>query len=638
MRLFLAFILSFLTAFGPVVALAAATRTTQTQQGDGGGTIERNYIQNSNAIANTAGWVTYADGAAYVDGTGGVPTATWTRSTSSPIGGDANFVFTPGTLGDGVSYTIALDSKKKGMWIPISFDYQFTGTTPSDGDVQVMVYDVTNSQLIQPAPYKVPALVAGVNNTFVTGFQASSSSTSYRVSLYQSTSTSTYTMKGVNFRAGGTRPILGAAMSDWVVYTPTFGAGFGTVVTQAFSSRRLGDSLEVLGKFTMATTAASAATFTLGYAGVNANVNFDGTKASVSSVCGTAVSNQTATTTLFSYSVLLPATTGTNAIQFGQRSSTNVDSTVVNGSAWSNGTILEVHCVVPIVGWSSNVLLGSDADTRIVAAAYSASGAISWTATGGANFDTKIFDTHSAVTTGANAWVFTVPVPGKYKLSLTSTATTSTAAVAVFKTGSLYKYLFRFKSVSGDIESGSVEADCVAGDTLAVRLDTSTLTGDVSANGNNIYIEKVSGPNTIAASETVSGRYFAATATLTGSFSTVTYSTKDFDSHSAYSAGSLTIPTPGKYQFNAFIQFSAATLAAATNSSVGIFKNGTQMDQTNYVNTGTDSGNGVTLQVSDIINCVAGDVITVKALTGGTTPTVAVSNFANVFSWAKVAN
>ena len=126
-----------------------------------------------------------------------------------------------------------------------------------------------------------------------------------------------------------------------------------------------------------------------------------------------------------------------------------------------------------------------------VSASYSASGAISWTATGGANFDTKIDDSHGAVTTGANAWSFKAPVSGKYMVKLTAAATTSTSAVALYKNGVLYKYLFRFVSAAGNIVSGGADVRLNAGDTIDARLDASTFTGDSNANGNNIYIVRV---------------------------------------------------------------------------------------------------------------------------------------------------
>lgn len=52
------------------------------------------------------------------------------------------------------------------------------------------------------------------------------------------------------------------AITPWVSYTPTF-TGFGTVTVQAFVWRRVGDSVEISGKFTLGTTTATEARLSL---------------------------------------------------------------------------------------------------------------------------------------------------------------------------------------------------------------------------------------------------------------------------------------------------------------------------------------------------------------------------------------
>lgn len=53
------------------------------------------------------------------------------------------------------------------------------------------------------------------------------------------------------------------ATTAWAAYTPTFGAGFGTVSTSEFFWRRKGDSISIRGSWTNGTVAASAATISL---------------------------------------------------------------------------------------------------------------------------------------------------------------------------------------------------------------------------------------------------------------------------------------------------------------------------------------------------------------------------------------
>jgi hypothetical protein len=66
-------------------------------------------------------------------------------------------------------------------------------------------------------------------------------------------------------------------ISDWVQYTPTF-TSWGTVSQVSVYSRRVGDSLEVIGKFQAGTTAASTAFMSLGFNGINGNITIDSNK------------------------------------------------------------------------------------------------------------------------------------------------------------------------------------------------------------------------------------------------------------------------------------------------------------------------------------------------------------------------
>jgi hypothetical protein len=50
-----------------------------------------------------------------------------------------------------------------------------------------------------------------------------------------------------------------APNTDWQTYTPTFSAGFGTVTGIEFEYRRVGDSIDIRGKWTCGTVAASEA-------------------------------------------------------------------------------------------------------------------------------------------------------------------------------------------------------------------------------------------------------------------------------------------------------------------------------------------------------------------------------------------
>jgi hypothetical protein len=141
-------------------------------------------------------------------------------------------------------------------------------------------------------------------------------------------------------------------ITPWVAYTPTFGAGFGTVTSPSFFSRRVGDSLEIVGKWTNGTVASSAATITVGFGGANANVTIDTSKVPPAGILGTAQTSL-ASTTYFNVFPIAPAADGTS-FAFSVQNSTNAyGAGPRNGDVFSaSSSTNSVHLMVPIVGWS----------------------------------------------------------------------------------------------------------------------------------------------------------------------------------------------------------------------------------------------------------------------------------------------
>lgn len=167
----------------------------------------KNYITNDGAESSTSGWAAYADAAASrpVDGTGGAPTVTITRSTSSPLRGVGSFVLTKDAAnrqGQGVSYDFTIDTADRGKILNMSMDWTVGsgtyqgGTSTTDSDVIMYLYDVTNAVLIEPAPIKLDGAVIGQNYKYQGSFQTSISSSSYRLIMHvATTSASAYTLK-----------------------------------------------------------------------------------------------------------------------------------------------------------------------------------------------------------------------------------------------------------------------------------------------------------------------------------------------------------------------------------------------------------------------------------------------------------
>lgn len=112
----------------------------------------------------------------------------------------------------------------------------------------------------------------------------------------------------------------------------------------------------------------------------------------------------------------------------------------LQGSSLANADVTSFKAFVPILGWSSSQVLSQDAETRPVYASYGmSSSSTSSTITAAdtlMDFDTKVLDSHGAVTTGAS-WKFTAPVPGLYRMRYTVTGSSTTADLAII--GSVYK-------------------------------------------------------------------------------------------------------------------------------------------------------------------------------------------------------
>jgi len=243
----------------------------------GSGTGGINYILNPSAEVNTTGWSTYADaaGTAPVDGSGGSPNVTWTRSTTSPLRGVADFNFAKDAAnrqGQGVSVDFTIDEADKAKVLSVTFDYEVLSGTYADADLTVyLIADPTGTPVvIQPAGYTVQAATVGTTMRQIATFQTQATGLSYRLCFHvASTSASAYTLAVDNVVVGPQSTVQGAAISDWVSYTPTFsgmgGAPATTFTLTKANYRRVGDSMQIRisGRFVNNGSGGTAVTFSL---------------------------------------------------------------------------------------------------------------------------------------------------------------------------------------------------------------------------------------------------------------------------------------------------------------------------------------------------------------------------------------
>lgn len=141
-----------------------------------------------------------------------------------------------------------------------------------------------------------------------------------------------------NIPIGGSTP--------FVAYTPTF-TGFGTVSSVSVFSRRVGDTLEVYGKFTAGTATATEARITLGFNGTNANVTSDATKNASVRLCGTWISSVSGA---YVGTMLIEPSVG--YLTLGLQNATFAGTSKGNGSdITASGRVMTFTAAVPISGW-----------------------------------------------------------------------------------------------------------------------------------------------------------------------------------------------------------------------------------------------------------------------------------------------
>jgi hypothetical protein len=309
-----------------------------------------NYVANPGAETDLGGWTTYANTAQStpVTGTGGSPTVSLIRYTSSPLRGAADFQMSKGSSnlqGNGVSYDFSIASADTSKRLGISFDWK-TSANYVAGDMGVYIYDVTNSVLIYPSVVNLPSTSTTVTQVQV--FFNASTSTSYRLILHVATVNAlSYTVDFDNVSVGPSSAVTTVPVTDWKAYTPTI-SGFGGCTGVSFYSRRFGDTLQVRGYFT-AGICSGAAQVTLGYDGTNANVTTDSTKVTTGALVGKFAEGDNSST-YFGESVL--AVAGGNYVTVGRQTATTSELTA--SSSFNSSQNYSCFFEVPISSFSGS--------------------------------------------------------------------------------------------------------------------------------------------------------------------------------------------------------------------------------------------------------------------------------------------
>lgn len=563
---------------------------------------------------------------------------------------------TAGNMLASQAYTI--DAEDQAKVLTFKFYYSaFSGTAnanwsgTSSNSFGIAIYDVTNSSwLTSTANF---GMTQGSGIGYVTGTcQTNATTASLRFVVYNANATSgAATIYFDDFSLGPQTAPLGSPISDWTSFTPT--GSWSTNTTYTGWWKREGDKLSLILKLALA-GAPTSASLTIN---LPTGLTIDTTKlpATPTNVVFPAQLLGQAAAHSFVGSASYSSTTALAALYYtdGSTASIQTVAAVTQAAPYTFANADFVYLTVsdiPISGWSSNVQMSNDTDTRVVAMT-----ALSQTPTGtltnSANvvkFGTVTNDTHAAYNTSTG--LYTVPVTGWYSISSAldvarvSNTVGNAIGVYLYKNGSTLISSNFTKAASTSVINYIVTATgivfCNAGDTLGSYsyADATTPTYETALGGSSLSINRLSGPSVIAVTESVNGTYTDTAGNSIGtSLATYTYATKVKDSHNAYSGGTLTIPVSGQYRFFAGFRSAGVTLTTSQSCQSTLLLNGATVIADDLRN-----GNGGTTQVyqpgcMNSYPCKAGDTVVVQLVSSVAT-TMSSSAGVNYFSWERVGN
>jgi len=551
--------------------------------GAGGGGI--NFLEGDNfTVDDSIGdWVAYADAAAVspVDGTGGAPTSTVAITTtgseilrgtgSGELAKDA-----ANRQGEGASVDFTIGNGYQASQLTINFKYSASanfayngGTAGDESDIMVWIYDVTNATLIQPTPYGLDG-----SGEFVAQFQSAPDSVSYRLIFHiATTNASAWDFFFDDIQVGPSAIAKGAPVTEWdsQPWTPT--GSWTTNTTYTGKWRRVGDTAE----FDVQVSTSGAPTAANLTVNLPSGLVTNTTKLSAPVADNPIVGFGNILDTGVAMWVATVRASGTGAVDVVYHLEQNETSnetilTPVSHVAphtMAAGDSVQLKFSVPILGWSSNVQMSDDADTRVVSmVAYKNGGSIT-AATTIASWTDVNKDTHGGF--NSSTGIYTIQVSGDYWVDY-SAGTTGTAnnlhSVYVNGTQTLRSDGYAANGVRH--VSGLLEG-LQAGDTIDVRPTANDTLASVDFNRLSIF--RLSGPSAIAASEKVAALYEDnGGQALTANVTDITFSTKTSDTHGAWNGSIFTANRSGYYSTKGMMAITASTdigLQEYINGSAG---------------------------------------------------------------------
>lgn len=627
-----------------------------------------NYISNGDAEAgNTAGWslgnVTLTNkfpSGVPTFGSGAAGTLSFTNSSSAALAGTRSFVLassaatTAGNFLASDAFTIDAADLAKVLSIDITYKVD-SGTINASGTSNnsfgIAIYDVTASQWIMPAGVWAITQSSGAGRAVAT-FQTPITSTQYRLVLFNANATSgAVSLKLDRIAVSPVSIPVGAPVTDWQPYTLTIGGSTSAPTPNAGATsnaywRRVGANVEISYRFQQ-TSAGTAGSGTYLFP-IPSGLTIDTSKITVttnnSGAGGTnlgvgSFATTTAGNTNLALNARVAAYNSTNLCVIATGASSSAQS-YTYGSVWTEnlGTApvyITFQASVPIAGWSSQVQMSSDTDTRVCLAEYTIASGQAVSATTPINFSSQVYDTHAAVTTGATTWKFTAPVTGYYDVAYHGAYSAADGrTIDLYKNGTLQWSILAGYS-SSYIAGSSTNIFLNAGDYIDLR-PSAAITTTVAPS--RVVIKRISGPAVVAASETVACRYSNGAGTVTNTtFATLPFTTKAFDTHNAFngSTGVFTAPVSGKYAVSS--QVLTGGFSGGVVFYLSIFVNGVEYSGHVIQNVAAYSASTTGI-VNDQIQLNAGDLVTIRARNSAGAGGINASSLYNWVSIFRVGN
>jgi len=596
-----------------------------------------NLIKNGHAEVNATGWVVSKNTSAASRPDSGFVTSstniTWTRNITNPIDGQADFLYTKDAAnrqGEQVYYPFTVSKKYRAKVLQVEVDYLVNsgtfvaGSSSSDSDVIIYIYDVTNGVFIEPSSIKLLSNSSTIADKFVANFQTSATGSSYRILFHQaSTSASAFAVQFKDVKVAPCNYIYGTPITDWQSYTPTI-TGFGTPSNVAFSYRQVGDSYDIRGFFTSGTSTGVTASVSLPNSRTASSTKLTGAFTYIGGVGALSTTGD----------IIIPQTIGGSSnITFGRQGASSTGLNQFNGDqvATSTQNVSFTISGIPITGLSSSSQVSDGYSPRDIVGKFTTPSGAPQTSLTTVNFGTTSFDSTASYSAGT----FTIQSSGYYKIFTNISINGATIhlgdylEINIRRSGSVIAKT-SYRAVGNYTFSGpaSVTEYFTAGQTVDVQVTTSGVTTPSWTSGENVFtIEKSQAPTTMSATEVVAASYTTAAGQSISNSTTdiIDFGTKDFDTHNAVTTGAswkFTAPVSGLYDISSTILFASSAVTQGNAIDFQVFKNGSVAKRLAYKTIETTFSNFIGQQGSAMVSLNAGDYIDIRVSfnrTGGNT-------------------